>query len=349
MPMRRVLFDLLQYAGAALLPPLMSFILSGGRISAERMAQMFAISYIFAVCIGFPMERCLHWLLPRWAKQPRWQVIGVIALLLVSFAVAGTLVGSVIICGVGLVPWKHYFDLVQDAVKMSLLLTTLFGIGGIVTGQLQRRLDETNALLRKKEEEERRARELATEARLQSLESRVHPHFLFNAINSILSLMREDPRRAEDLLERMAALLRFSLDQSQRLVPLHKELKIVRDYLEIEKARFGDRLRFQVELPEGLEGEVPPLAIQTLVENAVKYAVSPRREGGDIRVMATERDGRLVVEVVDDGPGFEEGVILPGHGLDLLRQRLDGLGTMELEARDGGMCVRVLLPVAVRA
>jgi signal transduction histidine kinase len=349
MPMRRAILDLVQYAGAALLPPLMAFILSGGRVSGRRMLHMFAISYVFALCIGFPMERGLHWLLPRMAGRPKWKVFGVIAMVLVFFAVVGTLVGALFICGVGLVAWREYFDLVRSAVQMSLLLTTLFGIGGIVTGHLQRRLEETNALLRKKEEEERRARELATEARLQSLESRVHPHFLFNAINSILSLMREDPRQAEDLLERMAALLRFSLDQSQRLVPLTKELKIVRDYLEIEKARFGDRLRFRVDLPDGLEGEVPPLAIQTLVENAVKYAVSPRREGGEIRVTAEERDGKLVVEVRDDGPGFDEAAVQPGHGIDLLRQRLDGWGELALEAREGGMAVRVALPVAVRA
>lgn len=347
--MRRWLLDLLQYAGAASLPSLMGFILTGGRMSGRRMLFMFAISYIFALCIGIPMERALHWLLPRLIAGPKWKTFGIVGFALVFFAVAGTLAGSMIICTLGMIPWSGYFQLVRDAVQMSLLLTALFGVGGIMTGHLKGRLDESNALLRKKEAEERRARELATEARLQSLESRVHPHFLFNAINSILSLMREDPRRAEDLLERMAALLRFSLDQSQRAMPLSKELKIVRDYLEIEKARFGDRLRFTVDLADGLDGEVPPLAIQTLVENAVKYAVSPRREGGEIRVTAAERDGRLMVEVCDDGPGFDEGVVLPGHGIDLLRQRLEGWGELALEPGDGVMCVRVWLPVAVRA
>ncbi len=83
--------------------------------------------------------------------------------------------------------------------------------------------------------------------RLASLQSRVHPHFLFNTINSISSLVHEDPERAEDMLTRMAALLRFSLDSAQPgLVPVERELNIVRDYLEIERARFGERLRYEI-------------------------------------------------------------------------------------------------------
>src|SRR5205823_3935058 len=125
--------------------------------------------------------------------------------------------------------------------------------------------------------ERERALKLATEARLSSLESRIHPHFLFNTLNSISSLIQEDPVRAERLIERMAALLRFSLDSTNAgLVPLYQEMKIVRDYLEIERARFGDRLGFEVNIPAEFDRfEVPPLAIQTLVENSVKYAVSP--------------------------------------------------------------------------
>src|SRR5262249_8293100 len=134
--------------------------------------------------------------------------------------------------------------------------------------------------LEQKQLEEERARKLAAEAQLSSLAAQVHPHFLFNTLNSISSLIPEDPKQAEDMVGKLAALLRFSLDANrQRLVPLRQELKIVADYLKIEKARFGKRLRYSIEAPSELEAlEVPPLSLQTLVENSVKFAVAPRRE-----------------------------------------------------------------------
>lgn len=342
--------QLLYCSLAAGIAPLLTFIFSRGKVSVSYLAWTFSMSLIFALCISIPLEQTFHWTVPKMSQWPRWKQIPAHGLTIVFFAVVGTLVGAVIICAIGLLPWTAYKSLVRDAVQISLLLTMLFGIGGLTSGMMQSRLEETNKLLRQKEEDERSAQAMATEARLMSLESRVHPHFLFNAINSILALIRDDPRRAEDLLERMAALLRFSLDQSQgRLVPLDKELTIVRDYLEIEQARFGDRLRFEVEASEHLEAEVPPLSIQTLVENSVKYAVSPRREGGRILVRATVVEGSAIVEVEDDGPGFSETECSAGHGLALVRERLSGFGALAFERSPQRMIARVSVPARAAA
>ena len=189
------------------------------------------------------------------------------------------------------------------------------------------RLEETTLALRTKELERERALKLATEAQLASLESRIHPHFLFNTLNSISSLIPEDPKRAEQLVERMAALLRFSLDANHSgLVPLEREMKIVSDYLAIEQARFGDRLRFQIDVPPELgESKVPPLAIQTLVENSVKHAVARSRSGGEIRVALARDNGSLRIEVRDEGPEFALDAAPSGHGLDILKGRLVAL------------------------
>ncbi len=175
-----------------------------------------------------------------------------------------------------------------------------------------------------KELERERALKLATEAQLASLESRIHPHFLFNTLNSISSLIPDDPARAERLVEQMAALLRFSLDANQSgLVPLSAELKIVADYLEIERARFGDRLRYQIDVPADLnDSRIPPLSLQTLVENSVKYAIAPDRTGGEIRITAARSGGAFRVEVSDPGPAFQLESAPPGHGLDNLKDRL---------------------------
>jgi two-component system sensor histidine kinase AlgZ len=168
---------------------------------------------------------------------------------------------------------------------------------------------------------------LATEAQLASLESRIHPHFLFNTLNSISSLIPEDPARAERLVEQMAALLRFSLDANQSgLVPLASELKIVADYLDIERARFGDRLRYQIDVPADLnESRIPPLSLQTLVENSVKFAIAPDRAGGEIRITGARADGAFRVEVSDSGPAFQLESAPAGHGLDNLKGRLSAL------------------------
>ena len=105
----------------------------------------------------------------------------------------------------------------------------------------------------------------------------------------------------------LASLMRSSLDQSSTpLVPLEQEIQSVRDYLEIEHVRFGDRLRYDIQVTSEAYGvPVPRLALQTVVENSVKYAVSARREGASVSITGQRADGRLRVEVIDDGPGFD--------------------------------------------
>ena len=187
--------------------------------------------------------------------------------------------------------------------------------------------------LANKDLEKERALKLAALAQISSLESRIHPHFLFNTLNSISALIPEDPRRAERLIERVSALLRFSLDSADKgLVPLEQEMKIVKDYLEIEKTRFESRLSFRIEAAGNcLACMVPPLSVQTLVENSVKHAVAPSRAGGSIDVRASLDRGRLRVEVSDSGPGFTADAIAAGHGLDMLRSRL----AAQFESRAG--------------
>jgi LytS/YehU family sensor histidine kinase len=202
-----------------------------------------------------------------------------------------------------------------------------------------------------KELEEERARKLAVEARLSSLESRVHPHFLFNTLNSISSLIQDDPALAERMVERLSALLRFSLDSNQsRTVSLSQEVKIIVDYLEIEKARFGERLRFRVDVPPELEQvEVPPLSLQTLVENSIKYGVSPRRDGGEVGVTARLESGIVRIEVTDDGPGFTPEAITAGHGLDNVQGRLaalfDDQASLSISAEPGRTRVTISVPM----
>jgi LytS/YehU family sensor histidine kinase len=210
---------------------------------------------------------------------------------------------------------------------MSTFIALIIGVSEVQFERLQGQLKEARLEIQAKELERERALKLATEARLAALEARLHPHFLFNTLNSISSLIPTDPARAERLIERIAALLRFSLEtHTGGLVELGQEMSVVRDYLEIEQARLGGRLRYRVDAGAGLENaQLPPLAVQTLVENSIKHAVAPNRQGGEIRVQAARNNGSLQIEVADTGPGFSLDSLPEGHGLDNLRHRLQVL------------------------
>jgi len=216
----------------------------------------------------------------------------------------------------------------------------------------RRRLAAVTLELRTRELERERDRKMALQAQLASLESRLQPHFLFNTLNAISALIQDDPDQAERTVERLAALLRFSLDAAERgLVPLAHELKIVTDYLEIEHTRLGERLAWSMEVPaEVAAHEVPPLAVETLVENSVKHAIAPRPGGGRVRVEGDVVGDRLVLSVWDDGPGFTDAALTSGHGLDSLRRRLAArfgdAAALTIGRRDGGTLVTVTLPAS---
>lgn len=270
---------------------------------------------------------------------------------LLVLAVVGSLLASVLLVAFGVAGARGYWNLVWESLQFALPITLGIGVTSGLIRDLKARLENSNRMLRERETEKEKAVQLATEARLASLESRVHPHFLFNALNSISSLIREDPVRAERLIERMAALLRFSLDSSHSgFVPLGREIQIVEDYLEIEKVRFGDRLRFSVTLPGELRSAgVPPLSVQTVVENAVKFAVAPRREGGSVAVSTETSGGVLRIIVWDDGTTFDLQAAPAGHGLENLQQRLHASfpagATLSLQPAGEGKSVVLTMPL----
>jgi two-component system sensor histidine kinase AlgZ len=270
---------------------------------------------------------------------------------LLGLTVVGTTVGVLLLVAVGFVPVTHLGGWMTTSFKWALFLSVCIGVITFGYGHLRYQIEEMNEKLRAKELEEQKAQRLASEARLASLESRIHPHFLFNALNSVSSLIREDPARAELLLERVSALLRFSLyEPHSGLVTLEQELKITRDYLEIEIVRFGPRLRYRIECAAELQGVmVPPLAVQTLVENSVKYAITNRREGGEVRIEGRLGPREAIVEVSDSGPGFDPAAIRAGHGLDLLASRLEAHfgpdASLSYARTDGAMSVTLCLPL----
>jgi two-component system sensor histidine kinase AlgZ len=158
-----------------------------------------------------------------------------------------------------------------------------------------------------------------TTARLAELQSRIRPHFLFNTLNTALTLVRLDPARAEGLLEDLAELFRVALSDSGEAVSLNDEVELAQRYLAIEQVRFGDRLKVSWELDaEAGRARVPPLLLQPLVENAVRHGVEPAPEGGMIRVRTRVKLGRAIVSIVNTVPGQPS---RPGSGMALRNVR----------------------------
>jgi sensor histidine kinase YesM len=321
------------------------------RLTWRGLLLSLCVSFIFSVCIGNLIGAAIALASPYFSaeRSPR-NMLALIALISVAAAV-GCVIASSLVIVLGLYPPGDFFAIVSRSLKISVLIGLIFGLSSFFYEKLKSELEATQSQLSERKLEEERSRKLALEARLSSLESRLRPHLLFNTLNSISALIREDPERAERMVERLSALLRFSLDSSERgAVPLADEVKIVTDYLEIERARFGERLRFTIEIPESLSRiEVPPFCLQTLVENSVKYAVSTSRAGAELRVEA-EADGRSIrLSVSDDGPGFTADAIRAGHGLDNLQARLLALyrdrASLSLHREERSMKVTVSLPL----
>ncbi|HJU88091.1 MAG TPA: histidine kinase [Gemmatimonadaceae bacterium] len=189
-------------------------------------------------------------------------------------------------------------------------------------------------------------------AQLQLLRSQLQPHFLFNTLNGIASLIPEDPRAAEEMVEALSDLLRASLRGSDaKDVSLGEELDLLEHYLTIQERRFNDRLRVTREIdPDSLGARVPPLLLQPLVENAIRHGVAPRPEGGEVKLIVRPVDDALEIAVLDDGPGFDDpSQVRIGIGLSNTRQRLahtyGDAATLELANRaSGGAMVRVTVP-----
>ena len=312
--------------------------------------HLWRYSLIYTFCISVPAWFVMERLAPGLWRLSPWARITSLVATLATLAMAGSLAANLIFVAIGWLNPVIFWPEFGYGLRIALFLTVLLGATTTSLEVLRGRLQAANEELRTRQLEDERARQLITQARLTSLESRIHPHFLFNTLNSISALIREDPRKAERTVERLAALLRYSLDHNARgLVSLRQELHVVEDYLEIEKTRFGDRLRFLVDVPADLADlDIPPLALQTLVENSIKHAVAPNRQGGEIRVSARLESGSLTVEVSDDGPGFERASLQLGHGLENLQERLsalfDGQGRLEMARRGGRMVVAVSIP-----
>ncbi|MBZ5689376.1 MAG: histidine kinase [Acidobacteriia bacterium] len=185
-------------------------------------------------------------------------------------------------------------------------------------------------------------------AELENLKSQLHPHFLFNSLHTIGVLMQEDVDAASHLLVSLGDLLRMALERRENEITLQSELEFVSKYLEIEQTRFHDRLKVRMDVPPDLLGVyVPSLALQPLVENAIKHGISVDSAAGRLEIAAQRNNGRVSLRVRDDGPGPVPGSRLRfGVGLNNVQSRLKQLygdeSSLELTRGDGRGCEAII-------
>jgi len=213
------------------------------------------------------------------------------------------------------------------------------------------RLEQRIAALKNVEIENERLKRMDSELRLQGLQSKLNPHFLFNSLNVAAALIYDDPPRAEQALVRLAGLYRKVLTaSSQTWIELGEEMDVLRDFLELIKLRLDERLVFTLECPERLRSErIPGLLLQPLVENAVKQAEERVDGTVGVQVSADESGGTIVLRVIDDGPGFDVERTAPGFGLYSVQERLrlaygEGFGFSIRSGEGCGTEVEIRLP-----
>ena len=191
------------------------------------------------------------------------------------------------------------------------------------------------------------------EARLKTLEAELHPHFLFNTLHAISTLVHRDPEAADRMISRLSDLLRITFDRTgEPKVSLKDEIDFLQKYLDIEQTRFQDRLTVSVNVdPEALDGEVPRMILQPIVENAIKHGIAGRHGGDTVQITAGRDNGRLWMQVRDNGGGLQVRTLKAlrtGVGLSNTRARLDCLYgrhyRLEFSDKHGGLSVLIEIP-----
>ncbi|MGD2071519.1 MAG: histidine kinase [Gemmatimonadota bacterium] len=305
----------------------------GGLVVSVMLAEGGSLTHVVWVTGGSVLAYALPAAVIAWRRRdlirPELSVLRTIGLHVVVGLVYAAVAGAATVAIYGSDPLAEGSG--GASVFVTRVLSGLF-LYVILVGYLAwavslERIEESRALA---------AREAVLRARAEAkaLRAQFNPHFVFNTLHSLMLLVRADPPAAEQAIEDVAELIRYaSILQRQEIdaVPLEKELAVARRYLALEKLRLADRLRVEWDVEDEARGRMlPPFSLQTLLENAIKHGLSPRPEGGSVRIevaLEGEGEGDMLVTVQDDGEGAdpEEVAGAAGRGLDLVRQRLVNL------------------------
>jgi two-component system, LytTR family, sensor kinase len=313
----------------------------------ERWLDNIVSAFVFSSCIGLSIQGIFTLLMNRFERLTPMRRLAVQFGIYLTGGFAGTEIGYMILRYAwygGSFDVGNHFRLLF----LNLILAMVFGSAAAVYISLRATAARMARTLREKELNEERLERLKTRAELDALQAKVNPHFLFNTLNSIASLISENPAAAESTVEKLSELFRYTLQRgADSTVRLSEELEIVRSYLDIEKVRFGDRLKFEIRTDASLDDfRLPPLLIQPLVENSIKHVIAGEPLGGSIDVEAKRTAGSCLITVTDSGKGFASMGEDSGFGLKSIRERLSlayGSGA-SLRVMEGTSRVQITIP-----
>ncbi len=287
---------------------------------AIKFSDEFTIIFIISQCIGLSSCSCvllIHNFIQK--AKPVYQ-----ALLVGVALVVGTMIGSysgLVLSGLSS---SELFE--KHGFLQLLFLGVIFGSIIAYFFSSREQIAESQARIQEEKIKRLTSEKKAAEANLKLLQAQIEPHFLFNTLSNVLSLLDTNPQKGKSMLVDFIQYLRASLSKMRdEQATLGQEMEMIRAYLSIFKVRMGDRLNYKINLPKQLEAiSFPPMLIQPLVENAIKHGLEPRVEGGEIRINGIEKDGVLRLEVVDTGSGFLE-ERESGMGLSNIQERLQSM------------------------
>lgn len=288
-------------------------------LTVSGLSDSFFSALIISQSFGISIYSIINFLL--WLFKPE-RIFSVIFILIVGVAggiMIGLHLGSFIL--------REFFPTVPKESPRDFLQTLIFAItfGGVISYFF---LSKARLKVTREEVQQERIQRLskekeALEANLRLLQAQIEPHFLFNTLSNVLSLIDTDSAKGKSMLIDLMHYLRISLSWIRHdFITMDQELEFIRSYLNIFKIRMGERLIFKIELPDALkEHPFPPMLIQPLVENAVKHGLEPQIEGGVILIKAQEADDQIRIEIADSGvglPPYSEA----GMGMENVRERL---------------------------
>ena len=310
---------------------------------------VFILCLLFSNCIGLSIHLLFavvghFWLIDPFEESKKGNIM-----LKISLYLLGMLGGSEIafIIGkyfLGYITIPFWGSIHLKMLGVNFLLAGFFGFGGHGIVNMKKKLEQ-------KIIENQKIKHLQTRTQLIALQSKINPHFLFNTLNTMLDLVYKSPGKVETMILNLSDIYRKVLRLPENeTITLKEETDLIREYLEIEKIRMGDRLNFFISLDPILEDfKIPPLLLEPIVENAVIHGISPKPGGGTVHIEIKKQKNRVSIQITDNGIGFEHNQPAFGFGLQSIRERLQLIfkenADFKLKAPStGGTCVFLELP-----
>jgi signal transduction histidine kinase len=316
-------------------------------------AELLWLNFVFAQCVGYSLHTLyliIEALVPRAKRRTRgalalfWGVVPIVGVT-IGYAIAATLLG-----------WTSYRTAMFTPRGLSTIAVMSLMITGVLAAMIvpRARAAQAEAEIAKEQARVAAAEREAALAQLKALEAQVEPHFLYNTLAHVSSLIDADPKQARGMLDRLIALLRATAKAGNGGATLGSQADLLRAYLDILGMRMGSRLEWTIDVPPSLaDVALPPALLQPLVENAIKHGLEPKIEGGSIAIAAHAVGDRLELTVTDTGKGFGSTTTPIGGstqvGISVLKQRLAALygeaATLTIaENRPTGVRVTLAIP-----